>query len=1048
MSSMGTASLLADEGSVCASPSNSTMNITSPSGMGPMSVGTLGRSGSLRRMGMSTRVGPGGGGGGGKGGDAPPPSLRSALSGRHVVPTGALERAGALLAGGRGSGEDSKTPRVGDGAEGMLMRGGRGGDGEGTSQSGSGVGGMVGMVGLSGSVRDYAVNSNGIVGTGGMGSAGSGSGAGGGGGGGSVAGGGAGGSTAGGGGKATGAAGGDDSSSQRSNETHTQTRRQLVRLRRVLSERQNALLPALLWLRRAGLLVSVLTVVLAIVLVVVTSVNYTSYANNMEISRTAAALMESALRMGEAVRQMVLGASGLLTLSAADTVTLYYELKEETRQFNEYRAELYAFAQSISDDIYTKVNTVTMVYSVNAVTGALIAATHNVTVNQACMEFAAHAQVVASLPLSNVTVTVPSVQYILQATLSGSSIHGVLFDSVRQWFEESVNSKDAVILMQRAVYIAMSVLLLVLAVGVFLPVLVFVDRAKDEVIRKFTDLPRPVLLRLRAVAEASVKKVTQADEEDDDGGGGANSDEAEGSDNEGGGRRGVADDAGEWEDVGDNESAADWESLFKGGGSASSSRWRRGRSGRDASSRDASGKDGASDGGDSESVGRGGGGGRVASPTTPVVRRGEAGGGDLGAASSPPAMAVVATPSVGSAGFRSGAMSHFSSRGSLTGSTRGIRFKKSMRPLCMLSVRFVSPLVALFIFFTVMYFVALSALVKALALSSISLGSNIRGMLIMDVVSMTRKTVRTAGNGTSDAIEGFATTTLAVVDDLRRVHEFLMFGGTAPYPGLETAGLAGVGDSPLLTSSSNNMVGHLLLDNLCTVLRDTRPEVFTRDSTAVAQYLAASGTNMSVADFTAGINVLYNTPEGRYTACTTLKDGVLTHGLHGALAAYYEITTYLVGRRLAANVGPDFRGTITVTQADGSTLVQPYSVATEMTRSDMEALRLAGFLFGPQASFAVGDVYATAGLDTVNGFILFESVFATVFLSAFVCFVAFYYLPAIDAENRDIRKQRTLLLLLPPQIFRMSRDMRHLLGEFISASDAGTRKSGGRGHGR
>lgn len=49
-----------------------------------------------------------------------------------------------------------------------------------------------------------------------------------------------------------------------------------------------------------------------------------------------------------------------------------------------------------------------------------------------------------------------------------------------------------------------------------------------------------------------------------------------------------------------------------------------------------------------------------------------------------------------------------------------------------------------------------------------------------------------------------------------------------------------------------------------------------------------------------------------------------------------------------------------------------------------------------------------------------------------------HFLPQIYRENRDIRQQRAILLLLPPTLFRSSASLKTLLSSIMQASDGHT----------
>lgn len=93
-----------------------------------------------------------------------------------------------------------------------------------------------------------------------------------------------------------------------------------------------------------------------------------------------------------------------------------------------------------------------------------------------------------------------------------------------------------------------------------------------------------------------------------------------------------------------------------------------------------------------------------------------------------------------------------------------------------------------------------------------------------------------------------------------------------------------------------------------------------------------------------------------------------------------------------------------------------------------------GFQYLPRGSFLVASRYQQAAIGYVDTFILFQGSFCGCFVVLCCTWMLAYFVPQIYGENRDIRQQRAILLLLPPQLFRSSPALKSLLASIMQNS--------------
>lgn len=99
------------------------------------------------------------------------------------------------------------------------------------------------------------------------------------------------------------------------------------------------------------------------------------------------------------------------------------------------------------------------------------------------------------------------------------------------------------------------------------------------------------------------------------------------------------------------------------------------------------------------------------------------------------------------------------------------------------------------------------------------------------------------------------------------------------------------------------------------------------------------------------------------------------------------------------------------------------------------SLEQCGFQYVPRGSFFVAWLYQQAATESVERFILFEAAFCACFMALCASWVMVLFIPQVHGENRDIRQQRSILLLVPAQLIRSSPCLKTLLTSIMQNAD-------------
>ena len=293
----------------------------------------------------------------------------------------------------------------------------------------------------------------------------------------------------------------------------------------------------------------------------------------------------------------------------------------------------------------------------------------------------------------------------------------------------------------------------------------------------------------------------------------------------------------------------------------------------------------------------------------------------------------------------------------------------------------------------------------------------------MDAASLLRKGLRTTDNNlaTQDMNR-----TLSAIADFEYTHRLLTFGIGIPAP--ETAKAAGsiTGRNKFLTTQANAEVLHILDGDVCDVMWKHDKEMLAIElfpSNAQDKVTEQLYSNVSWADLANAHNAIQD--------CRSSLHGSVAHGLHAALLEYTSWSTLYAKRRAESVVNATGYGRHTA-MVSWQQVSEPYSLVDEFNAPIVQHLRNAGFYYLPAADFELADLYLRACKDAISEFIYFESLFAASFLVLFIVAIYFYFLRLLQQENRQIRKQGTLMLLLPTTAFYQHKQLKTFLQELVN----------------
>jgi hypothetical protein len=799
--------------------------------------------------------------------------------------------------------------------------------------------------------------------------------------------------------------------------------RLLTRLRRVVFDAHQPLLPGLQYLRVVGLALTAVAVALAIGVSVFNVQQFEQYEQDVSHSVLSGKLVLRMMGVLEEARYMTLAQRVWMNPSIFAHTRL--SMKEHTDEFLVLQEQLYSYAEARGHtELYNTVD-VPLSYFPNG--DGIATSTVNMSLLEATMTWAAGSQGFYTTEFADIAAMLPPYQLLANNGQMGGLLHSAVNDSMLAWFNLAQSASRDVVASSRSIYITMSVLLAVTVLLVFLPILVSVERAKDRVTKRFVQMPMPVLMRLRAAADHRLRVLQHdADADDEDDSGSSDGDDEEerkeafAGDEEAGG-------AAERADGSDGEaspSVGTGATPLLARPAAGGNRDSRGlvSSNNTESWPVAASHDTVEPSAGVSSVTA------AAAPTAGVSAAAAAGRGrgrarftdsasgaagaqgaepnkTAAAAAVPPAAAWGAVPPAAAWGavrtsVKAGRYhrSHDRATGG-DGSVGAARaYRKGVGSLLWLLAKFVGPLLVLYAFFSVLYFTTVATLARTEALATMSTQSQMYAVYSHEVFLALLRSVGRPGAAGSVNVVADGKMVAQTTEAFKYLHGLLVFGG--PVDAMFAAASRGITHNPHLDDAANELLEEAMFGDACA-------------------FLVASPEAKGVT----------------YAECAAFGDGIMTRGLHGAVTEYLRRTNALVTRRLAATTTNSIAGTGFIVVRNVSS---PYSIATEFKSADSLFVEDAALRFQSPALAAVADVFAQTTHQAVTAYSTFQLAFVPVFLVAFVAFMALGYFPALHATNQDIQKQRAMLLLLPPEVVQESAAVRELVEILLSdASDGG-----------
>ena len=289
------------------------------------------------------------------------------------------------------------------------------------------------------------------------------------------------------------------------------------RLRRTLTESSSALIGGLVWLRGAGIFILVVTVALAVALVVFVNQRFMQYDLTLHGCDIAIDVVASALISTQHVRLLTIAARGWYPLSASEEAARRAIIMDAATSMLASHREVYAVAQAAGlQASYERRNVPMLVYSSNLATNSLDVTPTPVSLYEGGLLLASAIQDVAAMPLANISRGTPIVEFVINNAFAGTPIYEAFNTTLLGWMHDSLAMYNSVLDTTLAMYGAMVAVVFIIGALVVQPILIHVDRVRDQYLLPFVALPPVVPAKLRANAERRLRllRATEADDED------------------------------------------------------------------------------------------------------------------------------------------------------------------------------------------------------------------------------------------------------------------------------------------------------------------------------------------------------------------------------------------------------------------------------------------------------------------------------------------------------------------------------------------------------
>ena len=322
------------------------------------------------------------------------------------------------------------------------------------------------------------------------------------------------------------------------------------------------------------------------------------------------------------------------------------------------------------------------------------------------------------------------------------------------------------------------------------------------------------------------------------------------------------------------------------------------------------------------------------------------------------------------------------------------RHRKSSRSLVILAVKFILPLLSVFTFFTVTYFVTSASLDHVRITQQFDMAAHARMVDAAETPMLTRGAV--AAIGGSATVQPLIDVAAKRVTSLEYHHRLFSYMGAAAEPELELVAELAAKQMNYLDDADARTLQTLKFGDVCGVLAEMGDD-----------------------------------PNFDLTACREFRGGVLMKGYQGAILNYLALARSILARRQVANV--------TAANGVGVLLVAgvevPYSLVDEMNGEDLnDALDFVKFYLVP-AFDITANFFAAKSLATVDTMRTFMVAFLVAFLLLFSAYQFGVFLPQVVRTNEEIQQERVVLLLLPARLLQAVPELTDLLTRMLEAED-------------
>jgi PAS domain S-box-containing protein len=763
-------------------------------------------------------------------------------------------------------------------------------------------------------------------------------------------------------------------------------RRLITRLRRVINDPRQPMLRALRWLQIVGILVTVLAIVLTCAFVMFMINEFARYLEGMENGQKAAQVLIACTSMVYGARNLIFNNLGWTSSSMVRNHTEMVEsLGRISDTYLAMHQELSAKATDFDSTnlaMYDAATTDVVTFELGP-TGVYVPMSSTKTMFEAGTDYAGVINKIRALDIGALRPSDPNFLYIDANVLRPEPLHTRLNQSMFGWHKAAIDRGSVLNIASLGVYIGVVSLVILMALAVVLPVLCYVDRTMDDVAKTLLKLPRNVLVRLRARASKRQQVLMKTDEDSDDESDRENSIMADED-------FGFGDDTDARSTMSENEdrlpncrsSTDDERREFQGYGHRRVS-WAVEKPGNVSSSSSA-----------------------VDSLSNSDATHVHVSGGDhshgstKGNSTSDPGMTKADLPTKGTESQQQAA-TETGPRPRRPGTPQNKQWKKNSRSLLSLISTFLLPIVSVVGFFTGLFVMSWVSLDQSLVSASLAITASNRVVLGWEYLIFTRRAVHTYGRATDIALSKVMNTAYDIGEDLQYHHDLITYGAHAD--ALVSRGSASaLARNALFTSSETHIVQELLLRDACRVFSTTG---LLHEDTGDAYSL-------------------------RYDDCSGISGKVLTHGLNLGLGEVLVKGRKILAQRAAAFIPMESTtGIGTVFDSDGRSTGN-YSAGGVLRSPEMDEYTKLSIEYVFPGLWKIANIYSHAGQRIIKNYKSFCIIFSATFLSAY-CLYMTVYLRQVRRFNRNIQKQRSMLMLLPHQVIRDTPEVQKLAEKII-----------------